>query len=796
MKIQQKLIIFSAVLLIMSDSFPVKADELPENTAIVQETSVLKNNGTEEESILLPDKSESSEPSLSITENADSPAPSLSTTEDTDESEPSLSTTENADESEPSLSTTEDADESEPSLSTTEDADKSEPSPVITEGSNEPDPSPVITEGSNEPNPSPSIAEDTDASEPSLSITADMNTPVPLIAEETDAPSPAEAPMFYAVIEYYSHGYYIVKGTFTEFLPDTTLVRPLYSLDGENWQSCGRDWDLSGMGKDDETALTKLHNQICLNNSDEPLKSYLNGDLDSFYIKLHITRENGESYETQAAIIERGEPQPISKEINLIANFIPSMRVREMKPFRTYGRYQITIKEDAAPEDVSAFLPDTLPITVGLYQGIDFITEGTIDCPITWKPLSFSQLTAGESITISDAAEEIIIPGGTLLNTPMGIFQLDEPIGLNQDVITDEIQLVLNVVSEHENPTGVLIAENNGLELAFSLKPTGATAIRAYTLSANDTEWKELPALPLLDAVNAQPSTANSGYTLVIHRDWEPYQSYLSATASEESPAPFLIGLEIEGGVYDDRQLILPWPSSYEPPLNLPVLGGSGGNEGNAGADNKNDSTEEGQRPELPQQPAQEPDNTSKDSLPAPTQIPDDTSKDSLSAPIQISEDQAEEAQPLPSQNPETKAEEDPSQNSTGKTEEALSAPIQKPEDKTKDQNQTQSQTSENIRTEQPLNPLSNPELQTDSPAETNTADHEKSAHETQQNRNREQAATNSSSENEYLAARPAADTETENPVPFLPIAAASVAGICIVTAIHKTAVRRSAGTP
>lgn len=743
MRMQQKLILLSAVLRIMSDSFPVKADELPEHTAVIQETSVLENNTAEEETILLPDESKLSEPPLLITEDDDAPEPSLSITEDDDALEPSLS-----------------------------------------------------------------ITEDNDAPEPSLSIMENTDTPEPLIAEEADMPSPVEAPMFHAAIEYYSHGYYIVKGTFTEFLPDTCLVRPLYSLDGENWQSCGRDWELSGMGADEETALTKLHNQICLNNSDEPLKSYLNGELDSFYLKLHITRENGESYETQAAIIERDEPQPISKEINLIANFIPSMRVRELKPFCTYGRYQITINEDAAPEDVSAFLPDTLPITVGLYHGIDFITESTIDCPITWKPLSFSQLTAGESITISDAAEEIIIPGDTLLNTPMGIFQLDEPLGLNSDIITDEIKLVLNVVSEHENPTGVLTAENNGLELAFSLKPTGATAIRAYTFSANDTEWKELPALPLLDAVNAQPSTANSGYTLVIHKDWEPYQSYLTATASGESPAPFLIGLKIEGGVYDGRQLILPWPGSYEPPLNLPVLGGSGGNEGNAGADNKNDSTEEGQRPTLPQQPTEEP-------RPAPTPKPEDNMDDASAAPMQKPENPAEEAPTAPVQNAENNMNEAPTtpvQNAEDNTDEAPTGPMQNAEDstdeapmqnaeddmnetpavpmqkteyKTEEQKRTQSQTSENIRTEQSLNPSLNPETKADTPSKANTTDQEKSAHETQEKGN-----------DECLTTSPAADTGTDNSVPLLPIAAASIAGICIVTAIHKAAARRSAGTP
>lgn len=602
---------------------------------------------------------------------------------------------------------------------------------------------------------------------------AELPEPTLMTTEEYDVPAPAEAPMFRAAVEYYSHGYYVVKGTFTEFLPDTSLVRPLYSLDGENWQPCGEDWNLDWMDDvEDEYAQTKLQNQICLYSNDEPLKSYLAGELDSFYLKLYIARENGESYETQAAIIERGGPQPISKEFNLIANFTPAMRVLETNPFSIYARYQITINADASPEDVSAFLPDTLPITVGLYQGIDFITEGTIDCPITWKPLSLSQLTAGESITIPDAAEEIVIPSGTLLSTPMGVFQLDEPLdvnnGLSPDMNTDEIRLVLNVVSENEDPKGALTAENDGLELSFYLKPTGATAIRAYTFSTGDTEWKELPALPLLDAVNAQASTANSGYTLVMHSDWEPYKSYLSAEAAGEDPSPFLIGLKIEGGAYDGQQLILSWPGSYELPLNLPALGGSGGNEGNAGSDNKNDSTEEGQRPELPQQPEEK----TEELPPAPIQKPED----SPSAPTQKSENSPS----APTQKPE----------------ESPSAPTQKKEDKVEEQ-QIQSRTLENVQTEQPLNPPSNPEVKTDSLDAADTIDHEESKfNDSVQPTITTQAATDFSGENEYSTTLPTANAETDDHGPFLPAAATSAAGLCIATAIHKMAVRRSTGTP
>lgn len=589
-----------------------------------------------------------------------------------------------------------------------------------------------------------------------------LQEPEPVTTEESNAsaPAPTEAPVFHAAVEYYSHGYYVVKGTFTEFLPDISLVHPLYSLDGESWQPCGQNWDLHWMNEEGDEAQTRLHNQICLYNSNEPLKSYLDGKLDYFYLKLHITRENGESYETQAALIERGGPQSISKEISLIASFTPAMRVREMNPFKVYGKYQITVNADATPEDISAFLPDTLPIVVGLYHGIDFITEGTIDCPITWKPLSFSQLTAGESITVPDAAEEIVIPGDTLLSTPMGVFRLDDPLSLNHDMTTDEIRLVLNVVSKNENPTGILTAENNGLEFAFHLKPTGATAIRAYTFLTGDTEWKELPPLPLLDTVNTQPSTANSGYALVLHRDWEPYQSYLSAEAAGEDPSPFLIGLVIEGGVYDDRQLILSWPGTYDLPLNLPVLGGSGGNEGNAGTDNKNDSTEEGQRPGLPQQPEEK----AEESSAAPAREPEDNADGSPSAPTRKPEDNADSSSAAPVRKPE------------GDADSSSAALTRKPEGDADEQQRIQSQASDNTWTEQALNPSSDSDARTYIPARTDTAD--------------------LPGKEEYPTTHASADTKTDERGPFLPIAAASATAICIAAAIQKAVMRRSSETP
>lgn len=421
---------------------------------------------------------------------------------------------------------------------------------------------------------------------------------------ESTVPKP---PAFNAKIQKLSCGY-VVKGTFTEFRDDISRIRTLYSLDGVDYQKCGEDWNIRSLGTEDPDKLAALQTQICLYDRFEPLKSYLSGTIDCFYLKLEITLKNSRTYESRTAVIDRGNPQPVPEGMTLSAQFPSSLSVIERNPLYCYGRYQITVSPTATPEDIAALLPDTLPLNIHLILGSNPVADCTVDCPILWKSLSLPRLAAGESVTIPDAAEDIVIPCGTLLRTPVGVFQTEEPLALMQDTATsDEVRLVLNVVPEDSSPTGVLSQGTAGLEAAFDLKPTGATAIHAYTFSEQNPQWVQLPDLPLSSTVNAHPSAANSGYTLVLRNDQEPYRSYLAAQAAGNTPEPFLIGLKIEGGIYHGRQLVLPWPGTYKLPPHLPEVGGNGGNEGNAGSDNKDDGTEEGQRPNLPQNPQEEP---------------------------------------------------------------------------------------------------------------------------------------------------------------------------------------------
>lgn len=415
----------------------------------------------------------------------------------------------------------------------------------------------------------------------------------------------ALSPMFDAYIEYSPQGY-VVMGTFTEFSPDISSIRPWYSLDGENWHLSGTEWDLN-WNDEDEKARIRRQTQICLYSNYEPLRSYLSGKRNRIYLKLCVAREDGSTFETQTAILERGAPQPLPEDFSASARFDSSILVSQMRPYTNYGRYQLTVSADAASEEIAALLPDTLPVEIQFQRDNNFVAGGVVDCPVTWKPLILPKLTAGDSVTILDAAEEIVVPEGTLVNTPIGIYQLNEELRIDQFSATDEVRLVLNVAAEDGNPTGVLRSNQDGLEMAFDLKPTGATAIHAYVISDGASEWEALSGLSLLEEVNSWPSAPSSGYSLIMEEGSELYRKYLTAKAEGEEPAPFYVGIKIEGGVYDGRQLVLVWPDTYHEIPRLPDMRGAGGNVDNAGANNKGDSTEGGQRPNLPRSSAEIP---------------------------------------------------------------------------------------------------------------------------------------------------------------------------------------------
>lgn len=608
------------------------------------------------------------------------------------------------------------------------------------------------------------------------------------VQENTEIPN--EAPPFQARIHREGSGDYTVIGTFTDFTPDIIQIDTLYSLDGKNWQTAiGGDWNLSDLGTDDANDLYGLQNQRCLLGYYEPLKSYKAGETDHFYVKLLITKNSGLSYETQSVLLERGDVQPIPEGITAEAQFSPDIRIIERNPLRIGAEYQLTVPADAAVEDISALLPDTLPVNVDLVCGSVIYAEGVVDCPVTWKSLSLPPLSAGETITVSDAAEEIQVPKDTLLHTPLGIFQLQEPVSLYiPPYYTGEVRLVLNISPEDRTPTGALRTGSDGLEIALNQKPTGASSIQAYVLTEGESAWTELPGLSLLEEMNKPSSAANGSYALVLRNDQEPYQSYLAAVNEGAELTPFFIGLKINGGVYDGKQLILPWPDTYEELPDLPEVGGSGGNEGNAGADNKDDSTEGGQRPNLPQTPDDEQNEQPSEPNPDDNQTkPPETpaTDDNQTTPPQAPATDDNQTTPPQASIPDHSGQEQQPPGSYAGLDSASSA--------TENQSSPTYESgpnSESDRQENPLNTGQRPNLpqltsdQTDPSAVNQQEGSDSAALAVQPSANtKEQESGPALSD---TAAAPAHTTKNSSRIPLLP-AAAAAGGICIgIAAVCK----------
>ena len=125
---------------------------------------------------------------------------------------------------------------------------------------------------------------------------------------------PDNPPPFFVKFQMGWYGY-SVKGHFSDFPPNVVQVRPTYSWDGAEgtYQYIGGDdpirWGLGLLGSDEEDALENLENQTVAVSYEEPLKSFLACEKDSFYLRMEITTEAGEMYHSQAVELSRAKIQ-------------------------------------------------------------------------------------------------------------------------------------------------------------------------------------------------------------------------------------------------------------------------------------------------------------------------------------------------------------------------------------------------------------------------------------------------------------------------------------------------------
>lgn len=437
----------------------------------------------------------------------------------------------------------------------------------------------------------------------------DIRTEPIILSNQITYPIPETPPPFTAEIVYLAGGYQ-VNGHFEDFPPDVVRLRPMYSLDGLEYKAVNEldpnDWWLDLLGTEDEEERYRLENQPCINYYEEPLADYVAGKLDRFYLLLEITTESG-VYRTDAAVIERGVTKPIPEGVCVKAAFPFTMRPLDEwgNPLDVpYGQYQITAREGSAAERVPPLLPDTLSLEVQLWtdNSTEMLTSGIVQVPVTWKTLPSTQLMAGQQIILSDAVDALVIPSGTEVATPLGNFLLSELVTFDGDD-KGQVHLVIDAVGRDEAPD-VSLQENSyenslddigALSLAFRLKPSGATAIKAYSFVEGDEDWKELCDLLARRDLNHNQAMGIYGFVTLLQPNDAPFHDYLN------NGSPFLVGLKIEGGTFDGETVVLPWPGDYTPPAGIPEPGGSEGNEGNAGSgDGSGDSAEGGQRPDLP----------------------------------------------------------------------------------------------------------------------------------------------------------------------------------------------------
>lgn len=382
---------------------------------------------------------------------------------------------------------------------------------------------------------------------------------------------------------------------------------PYYSLDGVTYfHPCAenpemaesRDWVKLGGGTLSRT---------CFAPEDEPYKSFLDGTIDRFYVRLHIM---GGPYEgdTAAALLERadGMPQPLPEGFTVYPLRYPgSMRVS----FRGPNQYCVTVRQGASEAELRALLPETLELEsqIDASTGYPFPVDA-VRCAVTWDLTEIRTDAPGET-TAANAAVCTPPPFATAT--------------INQSSYTytpKRVETALNlVVTVVEQTASQFQLEREGQGLCFSMtKPSGAEAYQGeYSLDGGET-WLAGERLALDDeTVNQAPKqktfSAPTGFT----EDQSPMKELADGVLEG-----FYVRIRIFDGALDGYTQPAVWPGTYQyvPTPDVDDNGG-GGNKGNAGSKNSGEDSagSGGQRPGLSEEtsPAEE------SPIPAPVPTPD-----------------------------------------------------------------------------------------------------------------------------------------------------------------------------
>ena len=422
---------------------------------------------------------------------------------------------------------------------------------------------------------------------------ASYDTQAALVTRES-APPPESPPTFSTEVQHSNQGTSLV-GRFEAFTTDIQKIEPIYSLDGKGFHADpGKAWELSLWN--DENKSRGLFRQTCFTSSDEPFRSYLNGSLEQFYVKLRITTWSGGSYESEAALVRRGAPQPVPDGVRLGAMYAGGMRVPRQRCNKAY----VTAREGMPWAEVEPLLPTSLPVDIQLLtKNLEIIDRGLAQGAATWRPQEDLTLTASDkSVVFEDALASLDIPQGYEVPMATGRYQLLERPTFDP-LCGEAVQLWVNLLKQDARASLGLNADLGGtagidLHMAFDQKPSGAKAIRYFYYYEGLEDWVEAGEVLEQAPVDVQPGNEASVYYKLFSTEDGPYGAYLAGKLDG-----FLVGVEIEGGVFDGELHQLAWPGEYETPARVPEFGGSGGNRGDAGSGDGGGNGD-GQRPGLP----------------------------------------------------------------------------------------------------------------------------------------------------------------------------------------------------
>lgn len=454
-------------------------------------------------------------------------------------------------------------------------------------------------------------------------------------SHEKTYPTPETPPPFSAKFQLGWYSYEII-GHFADFMPNIARVFTTYSWDGINYQYINPDWpntlqySLAFLGSSNAQEQGRLENQEVALSFYEPLSSFLAYKQNSFYIRLEITTDSNEVYYSQPAYFSRDKTQLLPENLTPRVALAFDVAVEEARNDNgnspddddyyaelekyTYGQIQLTVRENATWEEIKTYLPDTVPIRVTFWDKNkkEKYASGTLDCKVTWKtPPDFS-LTPGEPLVIENMAEPLVVPAGTEVKTALGTYKLRKPLTFQSRYNSDDIRLVLNPITAEENPDIALrinqdlidqegnYLDTTALSLAFWKKPSGAVSIKTYINAAG----VRTEICDLLDrrSVDHNLSHMLYGYIDLLKEDEYPYREYVSGDLDH-----LTIEVHIKGGVFDGKQVTLPWPEEYDAPEVIPDPSGFEGQENNAGSyeeieeeDGDGDNSNGGLHPGIP----------------------------------------------------------------------------------------------------------------------------------------------------------------------------------------------------